>query len=689
MSFRSVAGLAATVVATILWISCGDVYRPVVIPIAITPPNSANFHAVFAVSSDSQANPGSAFQIDVSGDTNIGQANMGINPTHAMAAPNNGRIFVSSAGSLLPGGSDVVTAFTPAFPSSIPTGLGSPTTFTFPNLGPNQISPIAAISEAGNVVTVTLASALSKAQVGGQIVVAGVTVTGSTPFGYNGAFTITAVNGNSVSYLNTVTGLPAGSGGTASIPLPSFCSYQPDFVATTQTNAAFVANFGQENGPNCAFSSTDSVAMLNTISNTIANIAYLPAASHPVALAETPNSQHLYVVNQGNNTVTDLSPTDLSALAAPISVGTTPVWAVARKDNQRVYVVTQGSGTLVPIDTASDNILPSQTNLSVGAGANFVLYDPNLNRLYVTNPSNGTVYVFSTTGGVDLGGVPNDTPTLLATISMTGGPNPACSAACSPVSVAALPDGSRFYVASYELEGPSAGTTCPDPNVGPNSDCVIPRLTVFDALSMSVKPVPSSASLLSPSLSLLSSAQFSGTQFAVSSVSSCAPAATYAPGTTRFRMFTTASADSSRVYVSICDSGTIAVIKAATSSIATGSNSPDTLVTDIPAPLGICTGASCSTVANITSLSITSNQVTFQAANAFTPGTRVVISGLSSTAGAALNGQTFTVLGVGLSGTQFTCNLNQSQSDVSATSDAGTAVPLAPRQAPIFLLTGQ
>lgn len=694
MSLRRVGGLAAILVGTILWASCGQVYRPVVIPIAITPPNSANFHAVYAVSTNAAENPGSAFQIDVSGDSNIGQASLGISPTHAAALPNNSRVFVASAGSLFPGESDIVSAFTPAADSLFPTGLGSQTTFTFPNLGADQVASITSITETTNsvAVTVTLSAPLSTAQKGGQIVISGVTVTGSNPLGYDGTFLITNVNGNVISYNANVSNLPNGSGGTATVPLPTFCSYLPDFLTTTQTNTMFVANYGVENGANCSFTSTDSVAILNTGFNTIEQIVYLPPTSHPVAMVETPNGQNLYVVNQGNNTVTDLSPTDLAALAAPISVGTTPVWAVARADNQRVYVLTQGSGTLVPIDTTTNTILPSQTNLSVGAGANFILYDPILNRLYVTNPTNGNVYVYSTSGGVDLSGIPNDTPTLLATLSMTAGPNPACSGPCSPVSIAALPDGSRFYVASYELEGPSVGTTCPDLNVGPASDCVIPRLTVFDALSLTVKPMSSTASRLSPSLSLLSStllSPYSSTQFAVPAVSYCGPAPTYTPGTTRFRMFTAAAADSSHVYVSICDAGTIADIATATSSISTGTNNPDTLITDIPAPFGICTGASCSAVATITSFSIKSNVVTFLSVNSFTPGTRVSISGLSSSAGSALNGQTFTVLAAGLSSTQFTCNLNQPQSDVSATGDSGTAVPLSPPQAPIFLLTGQ
>jgi DNA-binding beta-propeller fold protein YncE len=605
-----VGGLAAVALSVILEVSCGDVYRPVVLPVNPVPPNPANAHAVFGVSNNAPFSPGTALQIDVSGDSNIGVANMGENPTHATILPGNARVFVASSGSLTAGDSDVITSFTPAAPSTVATGLGNLITFTYPNFG---------------------------------------------PIGSNG--------------------LPQWS-----------CSYLPDFVATTQTTAVYVANYGVDNDPGCMpnlavpnGASTDSVSFLNASTNVIGNISYLPAGSHPVALAETPNAQNLYVVNQGNNTVTNLSPLDLSTIAT-ISVGATPVWAVARADNRRVYVLTQGGGTLVPIDVASNTILPSLTNLSVGAGANFILYDPNLNRLYVTNPTNGTLYIFSTTGGTDLSGTPNDTPLLLNTISMTAGSNPPCPAGCSPVSVAALPDGSRFYVASYASE-----SACSDPNVGTSVSCIIPTLTVFDALSMTVKTPQSSLLLPTPTLSLLASPQFAATQYAVAPVPSCAPPATYAPGTTRFRMFTTAAADSSHVYVSICDAGAIADINTTTSTLAAGNNVPDTLVTDIVAPSGSCT--SCAGVASITAFTIQSGVVTFTAANTFTPGARVAISGLTSTAGIPMNGSTLTVLAAGLSPTTFECNV--SQPDGSATAETGNAVPLSPPQAPIFLVTGR
>jgi len=693
MSFRRVGWVAAIALATLLDLSCGQVYRPVVIPTNITPPNPANFHAVFGISANAAFNPGTALQIDVSGDTNIGVANMGVNPTHAAISPNHTRVFVASAGSIFLGGADVITGFSPAAGGS--NGIGTTTTFSLPNIGANQAAGIVSISEVGNLVTMTLVGPLINAKVGTTIVVAGAVIPGVTPptsTGYDGNFPISSVNGATIQYVNAqFSNLPATSGGTATIPIPLFCSYLPDFLATSQTTAMYVANYGVENGPNCNLSSTDSVAALNLTQNTVGTIAYLPAGSHPIAMAETPNGQGLYVVNQGNNTVLDLSPTDLSTMAT-ISVDSTPVWAVARADNQRIYVLTQGdgalvSGKLVPIDTATNTILTSQTNLSVGMGANFILYDSNLNRLYVTNPTAGTVSVFSTTGGTDLGGTPNDTPRLLATISMSAGANPPCPAGCSPVSVAALPDGSRFYVASY-----AAQAACSDPNIGAGSACMVPMLTVFDALSITVKPVTSSLLAPVPSLSLLTSPQFSPSQFAVPEIASCVVPATYTPGSTRFRMFATPAADSSHVYVSICDAASIADVNTTTNTISTGGNSPDTLVTNIAPPFGACGAVTCSNVATITSFSIASNVVTFQAANGFIAGQKVSISGLTSTDGSSLNGLTLSVLGNGLSGTQFEANVTCAGvacADVSNTSDSGKAVPLPPPQSPIYLLTGQ
>jgi len=570
MSFRRVGWLAAIAVVALIEISCGDIYRPVVIPVSNTPPNPANFHAVFAISANAPSNPGTALQIDVSGDSNIGAANMGVNPTHSAIAPNNARVYVASAGSLFPGNSDVVTAFSPAVDSSSGSGLGTVITFSLPN--------------------------------------------GSLPV----------------------------------------------FVNTTQNSALYVADYG-----------TNSVSAINTSLGVVAQTAAVGV--NPVALVEMPDSQHLYVVNQGDNTVSDVSTTDLSTVAV-VPVGKTPVWAVSRPDSQRIYVVTQGDGQLYTIRTDTNAVVSSQP--VGGPGANFVLYDKSRNRLYVTNPSAGAVYIFSALA---------DPPTPLGTVTI---PAPAISATATncatytctyspvmPVSVAPLPDGSRFYVASYFTGTASLAAnpdTCPDITVTTATPgCVIFQLSVFDAASLA--PKTTVFPLLSPVAGVQS--------FAVAPVGFCAPAVPYTPSKARFRMSVAGAADSSHAYVSMCDARSIADINATTSTIASGgTNTPDVLVTDLNPPFAFGAGST------ITSFSITSNVVTFQAANTFSVGESVTISGLTN--GSYLNGQTLTVLATGLSGAQFECSFTHA--DVPPTSDAGGAAPVnAVPQNPLFLMTGQ
>ncbi|MGB6401620.1 MAG: YncE family protein [Candidatus Sulfotelmatobacter sp.] len=576
--------------ATLLLIACGQVYRPVVIPCSEQgipgcpveyPPTPANFHAVFAISTNAPNNPGGALQIDVSGDSIIAETptsnpsapNVGDVPTHAAILPNNSRVFVASAGSVA-GGIDGVSSFTTAVQAPFATGFGP---VTSPSL-PSQQSVITAISEAGNLVTVTLNTPWTNVAVGYAIAIAGVSIPGCqppacNPSAYDGGFTLASISGTgtTIQYVNPSSGLPAlSSGGTATFPP------QPVFVNSTQNNAMYVANYN-----------SNSVFALNISVNAVTNTASVGV--HPVSLAELPNGTKLYVANQGTSqatsSVSSLNVADLSSNPVTGFTGTNPVWIAARGDSQKIYVLTQGDGQLVTIDTATDTV---SSSLAVGAGANFIFFDPNLNRLYVTNPQTSTVYVFSDTGGA------GDTPLQLAAISFAAVSTP-CPLGCAPTSITALADGTRFYVASYQT-----AAACPQGS-GVTGACVIPGLTVFNANSLSLQ-YPSA-----PTLTLLSSGSvincgtggstppcypFAAGQYAVPPVAACVSPVLptlYTPGVTRFRIFTTASMDSSHVYVSMCDAGYIADIITTgsnTNGSGSGSVTPDTLVTDLPTAFG-------------------------------------------------------------------------------------------------------
>jgi YVTN family beta-propeller protein len=256
---------------------------------------------------------------------------------------------------------------------------------------------------------------------------------------------------------------------------------------------------------------TGTVAAISTASNVIATT--IPVGINPVALAETPDTKKLYVVNQGSDSVTSINTID-KTVNATLSTGTSPVWAVARSDSARVYVLNQGSGSVSSIDTTSEAF----TNVPVVAGANFMLYDKGRNRLYVTNPVAHTLTILDATA---------DPPALLATIDLTAGATPACPVACSPVSVSVLPDGSRAYVVSYV----------------PGSNPLTSQVTVIDTQSYTVrKVIPLSSANIDPV-----------------NPTGCS--------TARFRLFTAAASDGSRVYVSNCDAGGTRVILTATDSL--------------------------------------------------------------------------------------------------------------------------
>ncbi len=552
MSFRHRVWLAATAIATMICLSCGQIYRPVVIPINNIPPTPADFHSVFSLNTNAyyglvpdptipnQLDPvlvygaGSGMEVDVTGDTDLGVASLvngtlsGANPTHGVSLPNSSLVFVAAAGSVLANGVDTIASFAPASGSSGSSGIGTTNVVSLPNYVPN----------------------------------------------------------------------PAGG--------DFFCPYLPDFVAASQNTTVFVANYGVENAPSVCNpnstpptpTSTDSITVVNASTNIVTNIVYLPAGSHPVAMAQvqTLGGNKLYVLNQGTNSVASLNTADMSTNPVTGFSGVMPAWLVARGDGQQLYVLSRGDGQLWTFNTANDTVIG---NVSVGVGANYILYDPNLGRIYVTNPNNSTVSVFSVVGNL---------PSLMTTIVLTAGSSgnyPLCVNPC-PMSVAALPDGTRWYISSYQL----SGSGCLDPAfTTPTSLTSAPvcfisaSVTVLDAMTNTIKSTISAFPSGAPP---------------VPEIANCLPAdaqGSYNPGlvpvlpappsaptrfATRFRVSAVAAADSSRVYVSVCDAGAVAIVNTLDSNTNNpGSNfPPDTLVLDLPTPFGTGTTSNAAPLQN-------------------------------------------------------------------------------------------
>jgi hypothetical protein len=63
---------------------CGDTFRPIIIPNTPTFPDPKAAHTVLAVNNNGSISPGSALVVDVSGDSEVSIANVGVAPVHAV-----------------------------------------------------------------------------------------------------------------------------------------------------------------------------------------------------------------------------------------------------------------------------------------------------------------------------------------------------------------------------------------------------------------------------------------------------------------------------------------------------------------------------------------------------------------------------------------------------------------------------
>jgi len=225
---------------------------------------------------------------------------------------------------------------------------------------------------------------------------------------------------NSVSYF-TLPVPPNALNAPNLITLPDGAS--PVFAAVAQSKL-FVADSG-----------TNGVAVINGNSYAPPEI---PVGPNPVALVATPDGTQLYSLNQGDNTVSIIFPaTDQNVATINLPAGAKPVWGAVSSDGTRVFVVNQGTGTVSVINTVTNSLVPGTApclldTFCVGPGPNYITYQATLNRAYVTSPA-----------GRSLSIIDNNTGTVSPPISLAG---PPCNGQ-HPISVTALADGSRVYVA--------------------------------------------------------------------------------------------------------------------------------------------------------------------------------------------------------------------------------------------------
>jgi len=416
-------GLGFVLFLYVICTGCGDTFRPIIIPNPPTFPNPAAAHTVLSINDNGTVVPGTAMVIDVSGDSDVSVANVGLAPVHAVQ------------------------------------------------------------------------------QSASQVLVVNHSVTGAQQ--------------DSITKLD-FSGTVIGATSTISLPANS----APNFVATTEGSQAYVL-----------LHDLTEVEVVNTNTNSLA--ATIPVGNNPVAMAETPDTQKLYVANQDDSTISGFNTKDRSSRTVS---GTfhAPLWVIARSDSQRLYVL-NGNGVVSTVDTHTTTGPDTVIDASVNApGAAYMLYDGNTNRLYIPGGSQLTMLDVSQSIPAVLTGAPIAIPTVQPSSRGAGDPCSSTStAALNTVAVAALPDGSRAYVGAYYEDA---------------ADNICPQVTVIDVPSNTIK-----------------------SNFAVPGF----PAYDAFCSTTRFRFTMAAGGDSSRAYLASCDGGMVNIID----------TSSDSYILNLPAPI--------------------------------------------------------------------------------------------------------
>ena len=402
-------------------------------------------------------------------------------------------------------------------------------------------------------------------------------------------------------------------GGTNAISLPIYSGANFVAVAPTDTTA-YVTLPTYPPDPTQPLNIVPSVGVVNTQSNDL--VATIPVGNNPVALAVTPDKSKLYVANKDSNSISGFNTVDRSQrVDSPASTTSPPIWLSVRTDGQRVYALEQ-NGTLAWLDTTSTagpDILTESTTINV-PGATTMVYDGNLNRLYIPGGPEMEIVDVSQSQPQRIATIPIPSFALLP----VGSSAPATAAAA-----AALPDGSRAYVASYAvlqsqfnissvtgdgttatyaytltaghdltrgvsitvtgtgfdgtfivgaiLSGTSVcsgtcfqahNTTSGNGTAGSGTGSnIFPQVTVVDAMSNTIKTTASVPGF--PDATVVGSPY-------------------YAPicATTRFRFTMAAGGDSSRAYLASCDGGMVNIVD----------TTSDIYVLNLPAPLGVRPG---------------------------------------------------------------------------------------------------
>ena len=392
---------------------CGDTFRPIIIPNPPTFPNPAAAHSVVSINDNGTFVAGSVMVIDVSGDTDMSNANLDIHPVHAVQQTANQVLVVNQAVTQATVGNVPTTSCNVTIP--IPPPSGPKETF-------NVCSSITRLSFSSTIIASTSSISL--------------------PI-YSGANFVAAAPSDALAYVTLPTYPPDPTQPLVIVPSVSVVNTSSNLVApptpvgknpvaiavTPDKSKLYVANQGD--GTISAFNTNAGNLSARTIDGSLTD--------PPIWLVARSDSQFVYVLEQTSGTLASIAITSTTGPDA----------------------LTETTNPLIQV--------PGATTMTYDPNLNR-LYIPGGQQMAIVDVSQSSPQYLA--GGpiptCDL--APKSTNCIPTVAPSSRGASDPCSLTSEQtltvVAVAALPDHSRAYVgAYYEDTVDSVNYICPQVTV--------------------------------------------------------------------------------------------------------------------------------------------------------------------------------------------------------------------------------
>ncbi len=428
-SLSAGAGLLATLALAVLAVGCGDVFRPVAIPIGGPPGDPQATSYAFFVGQNAPANFGEALQLNVPGDSAFFATPLGVGPVHAaFLPPGESRIYIANRDD------DSITTYLPSLTTEAPTTLNLPSGSRPVYLATTESGKMYVANAGGNTVGVIngAQSALTTVvPVGNTPVALAETSDGKKLYAVNqGDGTVSVIDTSTDKLLYNVTVGP-------STAAPIWAQFSPDGLEL------YVLNQG-----------SGTLSVINTTTDKV--VTDLSAGTLPVHMFVDKQFNRLYVVDSASSNnlwIFDASVdppkpiTTLTVQPAPTAaVPPVPTSITVLANGQKAYIAslqpnTPSAGKVtvwVTVINATSNTVqsklafpavaavcnPNSVPFTQAGGVRFPAFaasSSNSNRVYISSCDAGTVHIVNTS---------NDT--LVTDIAMPASAFPPPSPTSSP-----------------------------------------------------------------------------------------------------------------------------------------------------------------------------------------------------------------------------------------------------------------